>query len=141
VGREKREGLVARQSGLLKASPGCLHINEQPIFSTRVGAPTHCISSRPPMSAGPAWLSTAQWRSWGLWKEQSCGHHPHSRTVPRVHSALTVQPPRALLGTRDKCQLSDLRDVSMGEEGLGAQIGSYTEQALFKEEPRAPHNH
>lgn len=41
MGREKRKGLVARQSGLLKASPGCLHINEQPVFSTRVGAPTH----------------------------------------------------------------------------------------------------
>lgn len=41
MGREKRKGLVAWQSGLLKASPGCLHINEQPVFSSRVGAPTH----------------------------------------------------------------------------------------------------
>lgn len=62
MGREKREGLVARQSGPLKASPGCLHINEQPIFSGRVGAPTHCLAFRLPISGGSAQLSTAHQR-------------------------------------------------------------------------------
>ena len=34
----------------IKPFPGCLHINEHPIFSTRFGPPTHCIPSKPPPS-------------------------------------------------------------------------------------------
>lgn len=34
----------------LKPFPGCLHINEHPIFSSQTGAPAHCILSKPPPS-------------------------------------------------------------------------------------------
>lgn len=119
MGRKKRKGLVARQSGLLKASPSCLHINEQPVFSTRVGAPTHTAlpSSCPSLRA--VWLSTVYQTPCEGWKDLP----PTLGKCPKYTQPPTVQPHRPVLRKQsDKC-LSDLR---IGSVVLGAQTGSCT---------------
>lgn len=50
MGGEREEALLPGNQSSPKAFPNCLHINKLPIFSTRVGAPTHCIPSEPPTS-------------------------------------------------------------------------------------------
>lgn len=100
---EKPGGLVARQSLLLSAFPDCLHINEHPIFSTSAWAPTPCLPSSPPISESSAWLSTAQRRPWGLWKEQSGQPLPpkqenHGVGYTVYNHTREDQPPRPVLG-------------------------------------------
>lgn len=80
MGREKRKGLVAWQSGLLKASPGCLHINEQPVFSSRVGHP-HTL---PCLQAAHLWGLSLTFHCWESWKDlpPTLGNCPKSALSP-----------------------------------------------------------
>lgn len=60
----REEALLPGNQVSLKAFPGCLHINEHPLFSTGVGAPTIAFppyllppSPRVSMQASPGFLS------------------------------------------------------------------------------------
>lgn len=92
---EEREGLLPGNQVSLKAFPGCLHINEHPLFSTGAGAPTTAFPPNPlPLLPGVSMQASPGFLSLGLGLALHCPPEPQGpleRAVQPLLPALDNQ--------------------------------------------------